>query len=97
VPNDPSGIRHNREHGERIASLERDMAHIVDRINHLDECVDSVKVQAEEIAEESRNNARLWDRRWWVGIGIMGTLVFVSGSGVISLKELIQLVAKVTH
>lgn len=70
---------------------------MINRLNHLDECVDGVKVQAEENAVEARKNARIWDRRWWIGLGVVGALVFFSGSGFVSLKELVNLFQKISH
>ena len=86
-----------QNHGERIATLEEKYDHVIRRLNHLDQCVDGVKVQAEANAAEARKNARLWDRRWWIGLGVVGTLIFISGSGFVSLKELIGLLAKLSH
>jgi len=86
-----------QSHGERIATLEERYDHVISRLNHLDECVDGVKVQAEENAELARKNRELWDRRWWVGLGFVGALIFLSGSGFLSLKELANLVAKLSH
>ncbi len=88
---------HSRQHGERIAALEERFEHLVSRLNHLDSCVDSVKVQAEKNAEYARRNERLWDRRWWIGLGIVGTLIFFSGSGFVSLKEFVNLLSKFYH
>ena len=42
-----------QNHGERIACLEERYDHVISRLNHLDECVDGVKVQAEQNAEKS--------------------------------------------
>ena len=80
-----------QNHGERIVCLEERYDHVISRLNHLDECVDGVKVQAEQNAEKARKNERLWDRRWWIGLGVVGTLIFISGSGFVSLKELVAL------
>ena len=85
------------DHGERIATLESEYAHVLHRLNHLDECVDGVKVQAAKNAAEARENRELWDRRWWIGIGFVGALIFLSGSGFLSLKELIMLFGKAAH
>ncbi len=85
------------EHGERIATLEAGYEYVISRLNHLDDCVDGVKVQAEDNAELSRKNERTWDRRWWVGLGVVGTLIFISGSGFVSLKELVGLLQKIAH
>lgn len=82
------------DHGERIATLEAEYANVIFRLNHLDDCVDGVKVQAEENADLARKNRELWDRRWWVGIGFVTALIFLSGSGFVSLKELIVLISK---
>ena len=83
--------------GERVAILESEYREVVRRLNHLDDCIDGVKMQAEENAELARKNRDLWDRRWWIGIGFVGALIFLSGSGFLSLKELIGLVAKLSH
>lgn len=48
MPNEPRG-----GHGERIATLESGYEHLVNRINHLDDCVDGVKVQAEKMPPRS--------------------------------------------
>jgi hypothetical protein len=82
------------DHGERIATLEAEYAQVILRLNHLDECVDGVKVQAEENAALARKNERLWDRRWWIGLGFVAALIFLSGSGFVSLKEVAMLIAK---
>lgn len=89
MPNEPRG-----GHGERIATLESGYEHLVNRINHLDDCVDGVKVQAEKNAAKVDKNHQLWDRRWVAGLAIIGTLIFVSGSGFISLKELVAVIVK---
>jgi hypothetical protein len=87
----------NERFGERVATLESEYKAIVNRLNHLDTCVDSVKVQAEENAELARKNRDLWDRRWWIGIGFVAALIFLSGSGFVSLKQLAELVSKLSH
>lgn len=86
-----------RDHGERIATLEERYEHVISRLNHLDDCVDGVKSQAEENAKSVRDNQQLWDRRWWIGLGVVGALIFFSGSGFVSLKELVGLLSKLGH
>lgn len=83
--------------GERVATLESEYKEVIRRLNHLDTCVDGVKSQAEENAELARKNRELWDRRWWIGIGFVAALIFLSGSGFLSLKELIGLLTKLAH
>ncbi len=80
--------------GSRIAVLEERYEHLMRRLNHLDECVDGVKIQAEENAELSRKNERIWDRRWWIGLGVVGSLIFIGGSGPFSLKEVLNLLSR---
>jgi hypothetical protein len=83
--------------GERLAALEERVEHIVSRVSHLDECVDGVKIQAEQIADLARENRQLWDRRWTIGVTVVVVLIFVSGSGWVSLKEVVGLAAKLIH
>jgi len=86
-----------RNVGQRIAVLEERYDHLVSRLNHLDTCIDGVKEQAAENAGLVRQNMETWDRRWWVGLGFVGALIFLSGSGLLSLKELLALFAKLGH
>lgn len=67
------------------------------RLDHLDECVDSVKVQAAENAELVRANAQKWDGRWKLGIGIVIGVALATGSGTVSLKSLLDLFGKIFH
>jgi len=83
--NENTGLRHQ---GERIATLESAYGEIVHRLNHLDECVDDVKKVAAE-------NQRIWEKRWYIGIGIVVGITLLAGSGTISLKTLIDLLSKV--
>jgi|GEM_PF-6009879 len=83
--------------GERVATLEAGLRTVIDRLNHLDACVDGVKVQAENNADLARRNRDIWDRRWWIGIGFVTALIFLSGSGILSLKELIGLFSKLAR
>lgn len=55
-------------------------------LKHLDDCVDDVKKQAAV-------RDRIWDKRWATGIGIIIGACLVTGSGTISLKHLIELIA----
>lgn len=82
--NENTGIRHQ---GERIAHLEAVYGEIVNRLDHLDECVDKVKLTSAE-------NQRLWEKRWYIGIGILVGMTMLAGSGTISLKTLIELFSK---
>lgn len=86
-----------RMHGERIASLEERYTHLLVRINHLDECVDGVKEVAEKNAEIVRSNIEIWNRRWWIGMGVVAGVCVVTGSGTISLKSLLDVLGKFAH
>lgn len=94
MPNDPLAIRHS---GERLAALEERYDHLVERINHLDGCVDDVKKQILEHGEALEKNMQTWDRRWWVGLGFVGALMFLSGSGFVSLKSALDVISKIAH
>lgn len=88
-------------HGERLARLEERYEDVLNRLNHLDECLDGAKVKMAEHVEEVREKMRIWDqtwdRRWWVGLGFIAAIVFISGSGFVSLKQLVELIAKIGH
>jgi hypothetical protein len=81
----------------RITRLEDSHRSLVQRLDHLDECVDSVKVQAAENAELVRANAQKWDGRWKLGIGIVIGVALATGSGTVSLKSLLDLFGKIFH
>ncbi|MGC2150787.1 MAG: hypothetical protein WA618_01995 [Terriglobales bacterium] len=94
MPTEPYESRHN---GERIAALEKEYEHLLDRINHLDDCVDNVKSQVLQHGEELRKNMLTWDRRWWAGLGFVAALIFLSGSGFVSLKSIVDIFSKVVR
>ncbi len=76
-----------KAYGERIATLESVMPHVLERLHHLDDCVDDVK--KDNVARDKK-----WDKRWNITIGAMGTMFFLSSSGTVSLKSLIELLSK---
>jgi hypothetical protein len=86
------------DHGERIATLEARYAEVVNRLNHLDECIDTVRHQAAEHAELVRKNARIWDERWFFGKGAFWTAAalgsILGGIGLFRLSEILSALAK---
>lgn len=87
----------NKNHGERIASLEERFNNLLSRINHLDECLDDAKIQSAKDAAIIKKKLDTWDERWtrWkIGFGVIIGAILASGSGTVSLKTLIDLLAK---
>lgn len=66
----------------------------MNRLNHLDDCVDDVKQVAAANHAVAEQNQRKWEKRWYLGIGIVVGMTLLAGSGTISLKSLIELFAK---
>jgi hypothetical protein len=88
------------DHGERIATLEARYMEVVNRLNHLDECIDSVRNQAAENADLVRKNSQVWDERWFFGKGAFWTAAalatILGGIGLVRLNEILNALAKFT-
>jgi hypothetical protein len=82
-----------RPHGERIASLEKGFEGMVDRLNHLDVCLDEAKVQSAENFVAIQKKLSTWDNRWKYAIGVIVGAVLVAGSGTVSLQNLLHWIA----
>lgn len=96
MANEPSGIRQAREHrdyGERIALLEDRYGHLLVRIDHLDECVDSVKEEAVKNTASIHSKLSVWDKRMYIGIGLILGMIAAAGNWG-GLKWLIELFSK---
>ena len=74
-----------RQHGERIRALEMAFSHIQARLDHLDECVDGVKNQ-------HRETQAVWEKRWYIGIGLVGGVLIASG---LSLWKIVEILGKI--
>ncbi len=83
-----------KAYGERIATLESVMPAILEKLHHLDDCVDGVKDDVKGVKIDNIERDKKWDRRWNIAIGAMGTMFFLSSSGTVSLKSLIELLSK---
>jgi tetrahydromethanopterin S-methyltransferase subunit G len=77
-----SGIKHQ---GERLATLEASYENIVNRLNHLDKCVDEVK-------KESAKESALQNKRWYI---VFGLLFGISVGTGLNVKTLLTLAAKI--
>jgi hypothetical protein len=79
-------------HGERIATLEERYEYLHRRLNHLDDCIDSVKGQILQHSDEVRKNTRTWDDRWSFGKGVFWTMsalfTILSGIGIVLLAAI---------
>ena len=84
-------------HGERIAALEARFSELVQRLDHLDECLDEAKQHAASNFNELKEKLSRWDTRWKIGVGIIVGMIAAAGSGVVSLKSLIELIGKIAH
>lgn len=98
-----------REHGDRLASLEErfnhmsaELSHQTKQLNHLDDCVDSVRTEAVENASAVNEKLRVWEKRFdlWSGrlksaLWVLLGAVLAAGSGTVSLKSLIDLIGKI--
>ena len=79
----------------RLGRLEANHMEIMRRLDHLDGCVDDAKSQAATAADLTRKNTELWNGRWKIGIGILIGVALATGSGVVSLKSIIELFSKI--
>jgi hypothetical protein len=88
-------LNDSHPYGERIASLEKGYETVVSRLNHLDDCLDDAKGQA--AADFATIQAKLaqWDKKWWVGVGVIIGVVLISAGGPVSIKGLIELLSKI--
>lgn len=82
----------HRENIEHIVALEVGHIKIFERLDHLDECVDGMKVKL--AAWEGQIGK--WEKRWralfWLLIGV----ALASGSGTVSLQHLIEWLKMIT-
>jgi hypothetical protein len=81
----------------RLTVLELGHAEMTRRLDHMDESLDKQTEQAAVNAELTRKNAETWDGRWKLGIGIVIGVALATGSGVVSLKSIIELLSKIAH
>ena len=88
-------INESSRHGERIATLESRFADMLSRMDHLDECVDDVKSHAASNFSAVQAKLSQWDSRWKVALGIIVGMIIMAGSGTVSLKTLLDLLAKI--
>lgn len=95
MANDPSSIRHNRDHGERIAALEERHDHFISRLNHIDDCIDGMKVQVETEAKLAREDREKLAGLLKIGLGIILGMMLLSGTGPVSLHSLISVLSKI--
>ena len=71
----------------RIYRLEVSEKHFTERLDHLDMCVDKLQVKMDR-------NMQTWDRRWWIGVGLIFALAFSTGGGSFSLKTLLGVLGR---
>jgi hypothetical protein len=81
--------------GQRVAALEVEFGNLVNRLNHLDDCLDDAKNHAASNFKVIQEKLSAWDTRWKIGLGIIVGMIVASGSGVVSLKSFIELLAKI--
>jgi len=81
---------------------ERSLAVIVERLEHLDECLDDLKRRLFHdkegkipmIEEALRRNDRRWERAIMIVMGAIFAASFLSGNGLFSLKQVISIIGK---
>jgi hypothetical protein len=73
--------------GERLARLEEWRNETAVKLQHLDECMDSI-----------RDTIVKWDHKWskwfWIACGVVLGMIFSAGNGVVSLKTLLDVLKK---
>lgn len=74
-----------RSLGERVAILEAVNAEMRLSLDHLHDCMHEVKKDA--IARD-----KIWDRRYQIGLGLVGGVLLVSG---MSLGKILELLSKI--
>jgi hypothetical protein len=82
-----SDQRSGKTHGERIALLERDMDALLKQVNHLDgQLAQNFKTIQEKL--------QTWDSRWKIALAVVLTAIFASGSGSLSLKNILDILSR---
>ncbi len=82
MPQLPDLYREAQEQADRLTRLEMWQQEAKREFGHIHACMHDVK--------EAVNR---WDKRWWIGVGILAGLAFASGGGIISLQSVIKLLS----
>lgn len=78
--------------GERVATLEAVNTEMRLSLDHLHDCVHEVKNDVKSFKQDVSIREKIWDKRWYIGVGLVGGVLAVSG---LSLGKLFELISKI--